>query len=71
MEIQGKAQEDVVVIIDGDTGFVRIETAPLESADTHLINRMMTEMYAGEEENCAPFQLFQPEELLNMYPCVG
>lgn len=51
LEVQGKASEDVVVVIDGDTGVVRIETAPLESPDTHIINRILTEMYAGEEGN--------------------
>lgn len=51
LEIQGKAKEDVVVFIDGDTGVVRIETAPLESPNTHIINRILTEMYAGENGN--------------------
>lgn len=48
LEIQGKAQNDVIIYIDGDEGVVRIEEAPLEPVDTHLINRMLTEMYADD-----------------------
>ena len=46
LEIQGKAERDVIIIIDGDNGRVTIEDAPLEPLDTHLINRLLTEMYA-------------------------
>ncbi len=48
LEIQGKAQKDVIIYIDGDEGVVRIEEAPLEPEDTHLINRLLTEMYADD-----------------------
>lgn len=48
LEIQGKAQNEVIIYIDGDEGVVRIEEAPLEPVDTHLINRMLTEMYADD-----------------------
>ena len=33
MEIIGKASEDVIIFVDGDTGKVTIETAPLEDVD--------------------------------------
>ncbi len=49
LEIQGKSEKDVIVFIDGDTGRVTIEEAPLEDVDTHLINRQLTEMYATTE----------------------
>ena len=48
LEIQGKAENDVVIYIDGDEGRVTIEEAPLDPVDTHLVNRLMTEMYADE-----------------------
>ncbi len=50
LEIQGKADEDVIIFIDGDQGMVRIETAPLEGVDSHLIGRHLTEMYADDEK---------------------
>ena len=50
LEVQGKADEDVIIVIDGDEGSVRIEKAPLEDLDTHLINRQLTEMYAKDEK---------------------
>jgi len=48
LEIQGKAEKDVILYIDGDEGIVRVEEAPLEAIDTHLIIRQMTEMYAKD-----------------------
>ncbi len=51
LEIQGKSQEDVIIVIDGDNGRVTIEAAPLEALDTHLINRQLTEMYARDERD--------------------
>jgi aldehyde:ferredoxin oxidoreductase len=51
LEIQGKADQDVIVFIDGDNGRATVETAPLEDIDTHLINRQLTEMYARDERD--------------------
>jgi aldehyde:ferredoxin oxidoreductase len=51
LEIQGKAEQDVIIYIDGDTGVVQIEAAPLEAVDTHLVNRQLTEMYARDERD--------------------
>jgi aldehyde:ferredoxin oxidoreductase len=48
LELQGKAKEDVVVVIDGEKGTVSIETAPLEEINTHLLNEQLTPMYATE-----------------------
>ncbi len=50
LEVQGKAEKDVIIVIDGDEGDIRIEEAPLESVDTHLVNRQLTEMYARDEK---------------------
>ncbi len=52
-EIQGKAEEDVVIVIDGQTGEVRIETAPDEEVDTHLLAEQMTFMYAKSDDERA------------------
>jgi aldehyde:ferredoxin oxidoreductase len=57
LEIQGKAEEDVIIFIDGDTGQVRIETAPLEPLDSHLLNRLLTEMYAVDEKDYRNFSV--------------
>ncbi len=49
VEIQGKAKEDVVVVIDGEEGKIRIETAPLEETNSHLLADQLTHMYAKED----------------------
>jgi aldehyde:ferredoxin oxidoreductase len=46
IEIQGIADRDVIIVIDGDTGSVTVEEAPLEPLDTHLIGPALTEMYS-------------------------
>ena len=71
LEVQGKASEDVVVVIDGDTGVVRIETAPLESADTHIINRILTEMYAGDEGNLRSISVISAGTAAEHVPMCG
>ena len=50
LEIQGKAAEDVVIVIDGDTGRVTIETAPLEDVDSHLLGNLLTDMYSDGDD---------------------
>jgi aldehyde:ferredoxin oxidoreductase len=50
LEIQGKADEGVVILIDGDTGRVTIEAAPLEDVDSHLIGSYLTDIYSGGDE---------------------
>ncbi len=46
LEIQGKAQKDVIIFIDGDTGKISIEEAPLEALNSHILAEQLTEMYA-------------------------
>ena len=48
LEIQGKAEKDVIIYIDGDEGLVQIVEAPLEAVDTHLIIHQMTELFAKD-----------------------
>lgn len=48
LEIQGKAEKDILIVIDGDEGKVTIEEAPLEALNTHLLSEQLTEMYAKD-----------------------
>jgi aldehyde:ferredoxin oxidoreductase len=50
LEIQGKAAEDVIIFIDGDTGRVAIEPYSFEEEDSHLIGNILTAKYGGDEK---------------------
>jgi aldehyde:ferredoxin oxidoreductase len=49
LEIQGKAKDDVVIIIDGQTGTITIETAPLEETNSHLLAEQLTYLHAADD----------------------
>lgn len=49
LEIQGKAQKDVIVVIDGNKGEVRLEEAPEEAFNSHVLAEQLTDMYAAAE----------------------
>lgn len=49
IEIQGKAKEDVIIVVDGEKRKVTIETAPDEETVSHLLNEQLTHMYASED----------------------
>lgn len=49
IEIQGKAREDVIVLIDGNQGLVQILTAPDEAVDSHVLAEQLHHMYAANE----------------------
>lgn len=51
LEIQGIAPEEVIVVIDGDQGIVRIEAAPDEPVDTHILNPILMDKYAVDEKD--------------------
>ncbi|WP_026478564.1 aldehyde ferredoxin oxidoreductase family protein [Alkaliphilus transvaalensis] len=51
LELQGKAEKDVIIFIDGNEGIIRIEEAPLEAIDGHVVSEQLTEMYANSEED--------------------
>jgi len=51
LEIQGKAEKDIIIIIDGTQGTVRIEEAPEEVVDSHVLIEQLTEMYADNEND--------------------
>jgi len=49
LEVQGKAQQDVIVYIDGVEGKVEIIAAPTETQDTHLLVQELLELFAADE----------------------
>jgi len=51
VEIQGKAEKDSIIIIDGTHGTVRIEEAPEEAMNSHVLAEQLTEMYADNEKD--------------------
>jgi aldehyde:ferredoxin oxidoreductase len=51
LAIQGIAQRDVIIVIDGDAGQVSVEEAPLEDLDSHLLGPQLTRMYASGEKD--------------------
>jgi aldehyde:ferredoxin oxidoreductase len=51
MEVTGKSEKDVIIFIDGNTGHVSIDEAPLEAVNGHVVSEQLTEMYAEDEED--------------------
>jgi aldehyde:ferredoxin oxidoreductase len=51
LEIQGKAEREVIVHIDGDKGLVQILEAPAEDVDSHILAEQMVEMFAESEDD--------------------
>ena len=49
LELQGKAGQDVILFIDGQNGIIRVEAAPLEPVDSHVLAEILTRMYAVDE----------------------
>jgi aldehyde:ferredoxin oxidoreductase len=51
LEIQGKAEKDIIIVIDGVSGQVTIEEAPDVPVDTHLVGHWLIEQMAESEED--------------------
>lgn len=51
LEIQGKADREVIVVIDGQQGRITIEEAPDAPVDTHLIGEWLINQMAEKEED--------------------
>jgi len=49
IEIQGKADKDVIIVVDELTETVRIEELNIEESDSHELALKLTKMYAEEE----------------------
>ena len=51
LEIQGKAERDVIILIDGPRGQIVIEEAPEENYDSHVAAEVFTHEYADNEKD--------------------
>jgi aldehyde:ferredoxin oxidoreductase len=50
IEVQGVAEKDVIVLVDGNEGFVQIIEAPQESINSHLISEEMVALFADKPQ---------------------
>ena len=50
LELQGKANEDVIIFIDGDTGKIIIEKDTGLPDESHILGETLTERYADENK---------------------
>lgn len=50
IELQGKADEDVIVYIDGDKGLVQIMTAPDKEINSHILAERLVHEFADSED---------------------
>jgi aldehyde:ferredoxin oxidoreductase len=51
LEIQGKADSEVVILIDGDEGKVQVDSGKELPSETHLIIDLLARRYAGDRPN--------------------
>ncbi|MEZ5196696.1 MAG: aldehyde ferredoxin oxidoreductase C-terminal domain-containing protein, partial [Bacteroidales bacterium] len=51
LEIQGKAERDVIIFIDGVNHKVEIYEAPVEPIDSHVLAEVLHEMYSDDEKD--------------------
>jgi aldehyde:ferredoxin oxidoreductase len=51
IELQGKAEKDIMIFIDGVNHEVEIFEAPLEPMDSHELAEILTEMFAEDEKD--------------------
>jgi len=51
IELQGKAEKEVIVYIDEESETVQIFEAPLEAIDSHILGEQLTEMFAKDEKD--------------------
>ncbi|MBN1880437.1 NAD(P)H-dependent oxidoreductase subunit E [bacterium] len=49
--LAGKADEEIIVVIDVPNGKITIEKAPDEAVDAHVVCEELTEMYADNEDD--------------------
>ncbi|PLW98559.1 MAG: aldehyde:ferredoxin oxidoreductase [Marinilabiliales bacterium] len=51
VEIQGKADKPVIVVIDKTNETISIEEAPAEPWDSHVLAEVLTDMYANDDKD--------------------
>ena len=65
LELQGKAEEDVIVYIDGDKGIVQILSAPDEAINSHILAEELHQEFAGEKGNLQHVSVVSTGEAAN------
>ncbi len=51
LELQGKAEKDIIIFIDGVNHKVQIIDAPHEPYDSHVLAEILTDMYADDDKD--------------------
>lgn len=51
LEIQGKAEQDVIIFIDGNKGEIKIQTSPFQETNSYILAEKLTEHFAENEED--------------------
>ncbi len=51
LEIQGKAEQDVVIFIDGNKGEIKVQVSPYEETNSYILAEKLTEHFAESEED--------------------
>lgn len=51
IELQGKAENDVIIYIDGVNHKIEIFEAPAEPGDSHVLAEVLTEMFADDDKD--------------------
>lgn len=51
LELQGKAQKDVIIYIDGNQNLIQIFEAPAEAIDSHILAEQLTDMFAVSDKD--------------------
>lgn len=71
IEIQGKAEKDVVILVDGDTGVVRVEEAPLDAVDTHVLTKQLSELYCADKKDWRSLSIVSAGQAADYVPMCG
>ncbi|MFA6621308.1 MAG: aldehyde ferredoxin oxidoreductase C-terminal domain-containing protein [Candidatus Caldatribacteriota bacterium] len=51
LEIQGKAEQDVIIFIDGNKGEIKVQTYPYKEKNSYILAEKLTEYFAENEED--------------------
>ncbi len=51
LEVQGKAEQDVIIFIDGNKGEVKVQSSPFQEINSYILAEKITEYFAENEED--------------------
>jgi aldehyde:ferredoxin oxidoreductase len=51
LEIQGKAEQDVIIFIDGNKGEIKVQISPFQETNSYILAEKLTEHFAESEED--------------------